>query len=117
AAAKELLEGAGAESADIALDLAIAVFHVSGAQAGLEQLDRIPRAQRGGDYFLARAERLDGAKRPDEAFAALREALAANPKRQDLYRHAALLLIRNQRAGEALQLLEHAAAVLPDAPD
>jgi len=117
AAAKELLESAPAGSPDTALDLAIAVFHVSGAQAGLEQLDGIPEAQRSGDYYLARAEMLDAAKRPEEAFAMLRKALAASPKRSDLYRHAAMLLIRKRRAGEALQLLARGAAVLPDNPD
>ena len=118
--AKNFLEQAVAltgPSPDLSLDLAIATFHVVSAQAGLEQMDRISEAQRTGDYYLARAEMLDGAGRPADAIAAINQALGKTPSRPELYRQATLFLIRNHRLPEALQLLDQAARILPDNPE
>jgi tetratricopeptide (TPR) repeat protein len=104
-------------SPDLSLDLAIATFHVVSAQAGLEQMDRIPEAQRTGDYYLARAQMLDGAGRPSDAIAAINQALGKAPSRPELYRQATLFLIRNHRVPEALQLLDQAARILPNNPE
>ena len=113
--ARNLLEraAAAASSADVDLDLAIAVFHVEGAKAGLDRLDHVAEAARGGDYYLARAQMLDASGKPADAAAALEQALRAAPKRADLYRQAAAFLVGNGKAAEALRLLDQAARDLP----
>ena len=98
------------------LDLAIAVFHDGGAEAGLHVIDGIPAAQRDGDYHLARAEMLDTAGRFEEAAAAVEQALRAAPTRADLLCQAALFLIKNGRNSSALQLLDQATRIVPDNP-
>ncbi len=118
APAKTLLEYAATSSPmpEVQLDLAIATFHTAGAQAGLAQLDRLPQAQRSGDYYLARAQMLDSAGDFDNALIALRHALAVAPTRADLYQQAVAFLARHNRAGDALQLLDQASRVLPGDP-
>ncbi len=118
AQAKPLLEYAVRLSPmpEVQLDLAIAVFHTAGAQEGLARLDRVPEAQRSGDYYLARAEMLDAGGRHDDAFAALQRAVAAAPTRSDLYQQAALFLARNGRSVDAVQLLDKASSILPEDP-
>lgn len=119
AAAKPLLEYAAASSSTpaVRLDLAIAVFHVTGAaQAALAQLDQIPEAARSGDYFLARAQLLDAASKSEEASEALSRALMLAPTRPDLYTQATGFLIAHQRYDEATRLLQQAARTLPDNP-
>jgi tetratricopeptide (TPR) repeat protein len=98
------------------LDLAIAISRTAGPRQGLAELDQIPEAHRSGDYYLARAQMLDGEGKPDEALTALEHALAAAPKRADLYQQAALFLTRQRRAPEAVRLLDQASRVLPDNP-
>ncbi|MGI8959040.1 MAG: tetratricopeptide repeat protein [Bryobacteraceae bacterium] len=118
--AKEFLEQAVAltnPSPDLTLDLALATFHVANAQAALERMDRIPEAQRTGDYYLARAQMLDAAGRTADALMAVNQALGKAPTRPELYRQATLLLVRNHRLPEALQLLDQAARILPDNPE
>lgn len=117
--AREVLEHADASDSAgaLRLDLAIATFHTTGAQAGLSQLDRVPEKQRTGDYYLARAEMLDSAGRPDEAAAELNRALRANPERPELYRYATSFLIGKHRGADALELLSRGARSLPDNPD
>jgi Flp pilus assembly protein TadD len=118
--AKEFLQQAislEGPSGELPLDLAIATFHVVNAQAGLEQLDRIPEPQRTGDYYLARAQMLDAAGKNADAIAAVNQAQTKTPTSPELYREAILLLIRNHRSREASQLLDRAARVLPDDPE
>lgn len=112
--AKEVLEQAG--SPEAALDLAIATFHAVSPQAGLEQMARIPEAQRAGDYYLARADMLDSTGSTDAAASDLERALRANPERAALYHRAALFLIRHGRVPTALELLDRGLRVLPDDP-
>lgn len=107
---------AGDRSGAVALSLAIATSRAVNAQAGIAQLDRIPEPRRNGDYYLARAQMLDAAGRPEEASAALNQGLRANPTRADLYRYAANYLMQKQRTGEAVALVDHAAAI-EDKPD
>jgi tetratricopeptide (TPR) repeat protein len=109
-AARELLDRAAAESpsADVRLNLALAAFHAGGPADGLRQLDRVPEAERGGDFYLARAQMMDAAGRSQDAAAALEQALRAAPKRADLYWQAAALLTKNGRAAEASRLLDRA---------
>jgi len=110
AAARELLgQAAGrSPSADVRLNLALAAFYADGAADGLRQLDRVPEAERGGDFYLARAQMLDAAGKSQDAARALEQALRAAPTRSDLYLQAAALLAKNGRADEALRLLDRA---------
>ena len=100
-------------SADVNLDLAIATFHAAGASAALPLMDRLPEAERSGDYYLARAHMLDALGRPQEAIAALNQALGAAPKRPDLYQQAAAFLTKNGELPEALRVLDQAVRSLP----
>jgi tetratricopeptide (TPR) repeat protein len=118
--AKDFLEHAielVGPAGDLPLDLAIATFHIANAQTALLQMDRIPEAQRTGDYYLARAQMLDSANRPAEAMAAVSQAMRKAPSRPELYRQATLLLLNNHRVAEARHLLDEAERVLPDNPE
>jgi tetratricopeptide (TPR) repeat protein len=113
--ARELLEQAAAAgpSADLDLDLAIAIYHATGAREGLERMDRVPAADRSGDYYLARAQMLDASGMPKGAAAALEQASERAPKRVDLYRQAIAFLAGKGQFPEALGLLDRAARTLP----
>jgi protein O-GlcNAc transferase len=102
---------------DLPLDRAIAAFHIVNAHTALDQMDRIPEAQRTGDYYLARAQMLDAANKPAEAIAAVNQAIEKAPSRPELYRQAISFLLRNHRVPQALQLLDTADRVLPDDPE
>jgi tetratricopeptide (TPR) repeat protein len=104
--AKDLLEQAAASegATGLDLDLATALFHTSGAAAGLRQLDQVPAAARGGDYYALRAQMLP----PAEAIAAIRQAVQIEPKRTDLYWQAAALMVKNRHTADALALLSGA---------
>ncbi len=102
---------------DLGLDLAIATWHTADAQTGIDQMDRIPAAQRTGDYYLARAEMLDAAGRMEEAKAAAEQALKAVPRRPDLYRDTAVSLVQADRISEALQVANQAAIGFPNDPE
>jgi len=110
------LSAAAASSPGVDLDLAIAGFYTDGAAAGLQRLDRIPEAARTGDYYVARGQMLEAAGKTDEAISAMAMAVKAEPERVDLYWQAAALMTKNQRAAEALKLLNQAATVLPQEP-
>ena len=116
--AKQVLEQAAARgpAAGVQLDLAIATFYAVGPQAALEQMNRIPEAQRTGDYYLAHANMLDANGATDAAGADLKQALRTAPKRPSLYRGAVMFLIRRQRIPAALNLVEEAGRILPDNP-
>jgi tetratricopeptide (TPR) repeat protein len=113
--AKELLEQAAATepSAGVDLDLAIAVFHTDGPVAGLQRLDHMREPNRGGDYYVARAQMLEASGKSGEAIAAIIQAVQAEPERPDLYWQAAVSMTKNGRTGDALQLLDQAAKTLP----
>lgn len=115
ATAKELLEQSP-QAPGAALDLAIAVFHADGAEAGLERMDAVTESQRNGDYYLARAQMLDYTGRFLEAAAAAQRALRATPTRVELYCQVTLLLIKNGRVLQALELLDQATRYLPEDP-
>jgi len=115
ATAKELLQQC-LEARGAALDLAIAVFHADGAEAGLRRMDAVTESQRDGDYYLARAQMLDQCGRFLEAAASAQRALRATPARVELYCQVTLLLIKNARVLQALQLLDQATHYLPDDP-
>ncbi len=103
-------------STDARLDLAIAIFHTAGSQAGLQELDKIPPERRGGDYFLLRAQMLDALGELEEASKSLNRGFRASPTRPDLYFHAALFLIKHKDYDQAVELLAQASRILPDSP-
>jgi tetratricopeptide (TPR) repeat protein len=103
AIAKDLLEQAAASegATGLDLDLANALFHTSGAAAGLRQLDKVPASARGSDYYALRARMLP----PADAIPAIRQAIQMEPERTGLYWQAAAMMVKNRRTAEALQLL------------
>ncbi len=119
ATAKEILEqgDAKASSRDLALDLAIATFHADNAQTALAQMDRISVPDRNGDYYLARAQMLQAQDRYHEADLAIKRAVRANVTHPELYREAALFLIKDHRPADALKLLESAVRDVPNDPE
>jgi tetratricopeptide (TPR) repeat protein len=119
APARDLLQqavSAGASGARV--DLAVATFRALGAApgaiAGLALMDRIPEAERGAGYYLARAQMLDASGKVTEAGAALERELRVAPGQPDSYRQAVALLVREGRAAEALRVAEEAARGLPE---
>jgi tetratricopeptide (TPR) repeat protein len=118
-AAREFLERAVANdvsAGDSRLDLAIVVFHVSGAEAGLAELEKAPVEQRRGDYFLLRAQMLDAQGKLEEARESLNQGIRAAPTRPDLYFQGALFLIKHQYYQSAVDLLQQALRIIPDEP-
>ncbi|HLK63606.1 MAG TPA: tetratricopeptide repeat protein [Bryobacteraceae bacterium] len=94
--------------AEVELDWALATFRAKGAAEGLARLDKIPEAERSGDFYLARSQMLDASGRPEDAAAALEQALKRAPARVDLYQQATAFLIGKERYKEALALLDGA---------
>ncbi|HEY2015419.1 MAG TPA: tetratricopeptide repeat protein [Bryobacteraceae bacterium] len=79
-----------------------------------ELMERIPEAERGGDYYLARAKRLEAAGKSPDAAAAFERALRTAPDRPDLYLDATAFRITNGDAAEALRTIGDAARRMPD---
>ncbi len=120
--AKQLLEQNGSAATselapELGIDLAVADLHVTGAQAGLDDLNRIPQPQRNGDYYLARAQMLELQDRPQDAELSIQQAIRANPTRPELYRQAALLLIKDHHLAEATNLLAQASRTVSKDPE
>lgn len=99
------------------LDLAIAVFHSAGPEAGLAELDGISADQRTGDYFILRAQILDSMGKTAEAADSLNRGIRAAPRRADMYFEAAAFLSKHSQFKQAAALLEDATRVIPDAPN
>ena len=120
ALAAELLTQAaagGSPGSGIELDLAIATLRSGNAAKALEWLDRVPAAARQGDYHLAQAELLLSEGKPNEARAAIAEALRSAPKSPDFYFYATAFLTRSGLAPEAMSFLDQAARALPGRRD
>lgn len=99
------------------LDLIIALFHVDGAEAALEKLDKTPDGQRDGDYFLLRAQVLDSIGKTAEAADSLNRGIRSSPTRADLYFQTAEFLIQHGQRERAADLLEQATRLLPDSAE
>ncbi|HVW11736.1 MAG TPA: tetratricopeptide repeat protein [Bryobacteraceae bacterium] len=121
AAAKAMLDQAAADSTarfeGFDLDRAIAAFYVAGggeaaASVGLDALERVPAAQRGASYYLARAGMLEAKGDRAGAITALRDGVKAAPEDVDLYWQASVLMVKDGRAGDALRLLGGGAKAL-----
>ena len=100
-------------TANVNLELAIAYFQTDGLAAGMQRLERIPAAERRGDYYLAKAQMLDASGQAGDAIAAIGQGIQAEPARPDLYWQAAVFMADNKRAPEVLPLLDQAAKALP----
>ena len=117
--AREFLEPAVAgdpSKTNVRIDLAIAVFHSQGPEAGLRVLDTMPLEQAKGDYFLLRAQLLDAPQRPQEAAAALNRGIQSSPTRPDLYFQADLFLVHHDQVQQMVDFLARADRVLPNNP-
>src|SRR5262249_26979043 len=117
-AAREFLEHAveGDRSLSAArLDLAIVRFHLQTPEAALAELDETATTDRKGDYYLLRAQLLDALARVKEAVDALNRGIRAAPTRPDLYLQATGFLLKHKLYHEALDVLEQASRILPDA--
>jgi tetratricopeptide (TPR) repeat protein len=98
------------------IDYAIALVGSNESQTALRELDRVPEKERSGDYYLVRAQVLDALGQTGRASDSLNAALEREPTRADLYIEAAYFLLRHERDAQALGLVEHAAARIPDEP-
>lgn len=99
------------------LDLAIVRFHLQSPTAALAELDQTPPADRKGDYYLVRAQILDALGNVEGAVQALNHGMRVAPTRPDLYLQAAGFLVKHNLVHEALDLLQQASLVLPDAKE
>jgi tetratricopeptide (TPR) repeat protein len=117
--AKALLEQAAAAGPDpdTELDLALAVFHADGPDAGLLRLDAVPESARNAAYFLERAQMLEGKHSDAAASEALEKALQTEGARAGLYRETASVFIAANQFPEALRLLDGASQALPNDRD
>ena len=118
AMAREFLQKAASAnpSAGLELPLAIAAFHASGANDGLQQMEAIPESARNADYYLALAQMLDAAGKSADALSAIDRALRAAPHRIEIYWQKMVLLKNGGHADDALGLLDQAANSLPQEP-
>jgi tetratricopeptide (TPR) repeat protein len=104
--AQQFLERAAAENPAANLDLAIALFSISGPAKALEAIDRVPENERLGDYLLLKARILDLAGQSTESEKVLEQGLKLAVSRPRITRQAAVLLVSHNRAPAALDLLE-----------
>jgi tetratricopeptide (TPR) repeat protein len=115
--AREFLEAAVAAAPSLSaarLDLAIVLFHLQSPEAALTELDKIPAADRKGDYFLLRAQILDAQGKIPEAVDALNHGIQSAPARASLYLQATGFLLKHKLYEKALEFLEQASRVVPD---
>jgi len=108
---------ANPSTGDARLDLSLVLFHTAGASAALTELDKMPPAQRGGDYYLLRAQIVDAMGRTEEGSADLDRAFGAAPARPDLYFQAALFLIKHGQYQRAMNSLTRGLHVAPGTPE
>ncbi|MEZ5356117.1 MAG: tetratricopeptide repeat protein [Bryobacteraceae bacterium] len=103
--AREFLERAAPESPGAQLDLALATFHTSGADAALAAVKEPLKGAHSGDFVLLKAHLLDAAGRSSEARQLLSEGLDRTGARPEIVRDAAKMLARYGSRKEALALL------------
>ena len=118
--ARQFLELALATDASLSaarLDLATALFHLQNPLVALAELDKTPEADRKGDYYLLRAQLLDGLGKIRESAEALNRGIQSAPTRPDLYLQSAGFLLKHKLYDKALTLLELASRLLPNNRD
>jgi tetratricopeptide (TPR) repeat protein len=99
------------------LELAIALSFTAGPQEALEVLEQAPEPERAGDYQLLKARLLDACGRKTEAEQALQAGLRLSASRPQVAQQAALVLLGQDRRGEALALVEQALRAAPASAD
>jgi tetratricopeptide (TPR) repeat protein len=102
-------------ASSVRIDLATALFHLEGPQAALSKLDGTPTENWTGDFYLLQAQILDSLGKTQEAADALNRGIRAAPTQPVLYMQAAGFLLKNKLYHEALDLLEQASRILPNA--
>jgi tetratricopeptide (TPR) repeat protein len=95
-------------SDELLIDSALADAHLADPEAALQEMDRIPDAERNGDYYLALSMIYGRAGRKSEAYATLNRAFEARPARLDLCRLAITFLTAEHRLDLASKLLDSA---------
>jgi tetratricopeptide (TPR) repeat protein len=103
-------------NAQTRFDLVIAMFHGSGAESALAELDQTASADQKGDYFLLRAQLLDALGKTQDAAEALNRGFRSSPTRADLYFQAALFLLKHGETHQMIDLLAQADHVVPSDP-
>jgi tetratricopeptide (TPR) repeat protein len=106
--ARIFLERAIASRPAARLDLAIALLETAGPAEALRILEPIPESADAGDFLLCKARILDRAGRAEEARKLLTIGLARVPMRPTVIRQAVVLLLRDRRYQEAIELLDRA---------
>ena len=104
-------------SVDDRLDLVLATFHSSGPEPSLAEIEKVPAADRNGDFYLLKAQILDALGRAEDSAQALNAGFQKDPKRADLYLWASLFLLKHGRDQEAVKLLAQATSIAPNDPD
>jgi tetratricopeptide (TPR) repeat protein len=112
--AREFLLRAAVQTPAANLDLAIALFFLEGPATALATLEQVPGKERSGDYLLLKAQILDAAGQGSEAEKVVEQGLQLSVSRPRIARQAALLLVRHDRKGLALDLISRAAGNDPD---
>lgn len=115
--ARQFLERAIPDRPGARLDLAVALLHSDGPAAALKTIDEAPQEERGGDFLLMKARILDSAGHRHEAGELLTEGLRQSAVRPEVARQAAMLLLRDGRKKDALDLVDRSLAGAPDQSD
>jgi Flp pilus assembly protein TadD len=110
--ASEFLQRAAPERPAARLDLAIALFFTEGPKQALQAIEKAPEGDQ--DVLLMKARILDAAGLAGEAEKALEEGLRRAMPRPQVAQQTALLLLRHNRKGEALDFLGKAIKSHPD---
>jgi tetratricopeptide (TPR) repeat protein len=113
--AREFLQRATPGSPGARLDLAIALYFTDGPKQALEAIEKAPQGDQ--DVLLMKARILDAAGLAGEAKNVLKEGLRRAMPRPQVAQQTAVLLLRHNRNGEALDFLGKAIRSYPDNPD
>lgn len=114
ALAREFLQRAAAESPSARLNLAIALFHAEGPEPALSSLEKLPPSELTGDALLLKADILHAVGRKPEAEEALNRGLEQVSSQPLVAQRAVALLVRLDRNGDGLHLLEEAIRTNPE---
>jgi Flp pilus assembly protein TadD len=104
-------------SPDERLDLVMILAQASGPEPAMRELEKVHPEERTGDYYLVKAQVLDWIGDSKAAAENLNLCLASAPKRPDLFRSAALFLIKEGKTRAAADVLDRATLAIPDDRD
>jgi tetratricopeptide (TPR) repeat protein len=113
----EFLKRSAADVPTARLDLAIALFFAGQTQQAVDVIQEVPEAERGGDYFLTKARILNSMGHEAEAEKALAHGLRLSSARADVAQRTAIWLLTQNRASEALNVLNQFADGNSENPD